>query len=90
MKTNVNNLENMNSNLDVIEGLLGALNDELDVIFERTPQDNDKKASLDADDALYTFYELIRDEKAINSLMVSITDILKKTKKTLRKEIDEG
>lgn len=38
MKINVNNLENMNSNLDVIEGLLGALNDELDAVFKRTPK----------------------------------------------------
>lgn len=88
MKINVNNLENMNSNLDVIEGLLGALNDELDAVFERTPKA--KENLLQVNDALYTFHELIRDENIIKSLMVSITDILKETNQTLSKEIDNS
>lgn len=90
MKINVNNLENMNSNLDVIEGVIGALNNELDVIFERIPRDKRKKAPLHVNDALYTFYELINDEKIIESLMVSITDMLKETNQALSKEIDNS
>lgn len=88
MKINVNNLENMNSNLDVIEGLLGALNDELDAVFKRTPKA--KENPLQVNDALYTFHELINDEKIIESLMVSITDILKETNQALSKEIDNS
>lgn len=90
MKNNVNSLEDMNSNLDVIEGLLGALNNELDVIFERIPRGKGKKAPLHVNDALYTFYELIRDEKIIESLMVTVTDILRETNKSLIKEINNS
>ena len=90
MKNNVDSLEDMNSNLDVIEGLLGALNNELDVIFERIPRDKGKKVPLHVNDALYTFCELIRDEKIIESLMVTITDILGETNKSLIKEINNS
>ena len=83
---NIDEVENLLAQMYQIQGLLGALDNILNYILDRTNGEN--YSSIKQSEINLIAYELFRDKNAINSLIITIQQQNDQALKKLSEQID--